>query len=129
MRSVQVNPETSMNDMTPSAQRQVGLTASAARRIGELIAQEGDPSLMLRLSVSGGGCSGFQYGFSFDNTKQADDHLFERDGVKMVVDDTSLDLLAGAEVDFVEDLVGSAFQVRNPNAASSCGCGSSFSVA
>src|ERR1700742_283118 len=120
-----------MNDMTPPAQagRNVILTASAAKRIGELIALEGDASLMLRLSVSGGGCSGFQYGFSFDNARQADDHLFERDGVKMVIDDTSLDLLAGADVDFVEDLVGSSFQVKNPNAASSCGCGSSFSVA
>jgi iron-sulfur cluster insertion protein len=124
-----------MNDMTPPAStgtsggRQVILSASAAKRIGELVSLEGDASLMLRLSVSGGGCSGFQYGFSFDNAPQADDHLFERDGVKMVVDDTSLDLLAGAEVDFVEDLVGSSFQVKNPNAASSCGCGSSFSVA
>ena len=120
-----------MNDMTPPAQagRHVNLTASAAKRIGELIALEGDASLMLRLSVSGGGCSGFQYGFSFDNARQADDHLFERDGVKMVIDDTSLDLLAGADVDFVEDLVGSSFQVKNPNATSSCGCGSSFSVA
>ena len=119
-----------MNDMTPpAADRKVVLTESAAKRIGELIAMEGDATLMLRLSVSGGGCSGFQYGFSFDNATQADDHLFERNGVKMVIDDTSLDLLAGAEVDFVEDLVGSSFQVKNPNAASSCGCGSSFSVA
>ena len=118
-----------MNDMTPTPDRKVGLSESAAKRIGELIALEGDASLMLRLTVSGGGCSGFQYGFSFDNAAQTDDHLFERNGVKMVIDDTSLDLLAGAEVDFVEDLVGSAFQVRNPNAASSCGCGSSFSVA
>jgi iron-sulfur cluster insertion protein len=124
-----------MNDMTPSGttgtsgERRVILTQSAARRIGELIEQEGNTSLMLRLSVSGGGCSGFQYGFSFDNAKQEDDHLFERDGVKMVIDDTSLDLLSGAEVDYVEDLVGSAFQVRNPNATSSCGCGSSFAVA
>ena len=123
-----------MNDMTPTgtpgteSARRVILTQNAARRIGELIALEGDQSLMLRLSVSGGGCSGFQYGFSFDNSQQTDDHLFERDGVKMVIDDTSLDLLSGAEVDFVEDLVGSAFQVRNPNATSSCGCGSSFSV-
>jgi iron-sulfur cluster insertion protein len=122
-----------MNDMSPTASaepgRKVGLTESAAKRIGELIALEGDASLMLRLSVSGGGCSGFQYGFTFDNATQPDDHLFERNGVKMVIDDTSLDLLAGAEVDFVEDLVGSSFQVKNPNAASSCGCGSSFSVA
>jgi len=123
-----------MNDMSPNPSsnhegRKVLLSESAAKRIGELIALEGDTSLMLRLSVSGGGCSGFQYGFSFDNATQADDHLFERNGVKMVIDDTSLDLLAGAEVDFVEDLVGSSFQVKNPNAASSCGCGSSFSVA
>jgi iron-sulfur cluster insertion protein len=104
------------------------MSESAAKRIAMLISQEGDPSLMLRLSVSGGGCSGFQYGFSFDNARQADDHLFERDGVKMVVDDTSLDLLSGAEIDYVEDLVGSSFQVKNPNASSSCGCGSSFAV-
>ena len=83
---------------------------------------------MLRLAVSGGGCSGFQYGFSFDDARNEDDRVFERDGVKLVVDETSLDLLVGAEVDFVEDLVGSSFQVRNPNASSSCGCGSSFSV-
>lgn len=121
-----------MNDMSPSstssAERQVGITESAAKRIAWLMQQEGDAALMLRLSVSGGGCSGFQYGFSFDKSQQVDDHLFERDGVKVVVDDTSLDLLAGAEIDFVEDLVGAAFQVRNPNAVSSCGCGSSFSV-
>src|SRR5215475_8110819 len=121
-----------MNDMSPpqtgSTERRVGITDSAAKRIAWLMQQEGDAALMLRLSVSGGGCSGFQYGFSFDKSQQIDDHLFERDGVKVVVDDTSLDLLAGAEIDFVEDLVGAAFQVRNPNAVSSCGCGSSFSV-
>lgn len=123
-----------MNDMTPStaeptAGRRLTVSESAAKRIATLIAQDGDVGLMLRLSVSGGGCSGFQYGFSFDKTQQQDDHLFERDGVKVVVDDTSLDLLAGAEIDFVEDLVGAAFQVRNPNATSSCGCGSSFAIA
>lgn len=117
-----------MNDMSPVPERQVSLSDSAAKRIASLIRQEGDAGLMLRLSVSGGGCSGFQYGFSFDNSVQADDHLFERDGVKVVIDDTSLDLLSGAEIDFVEDLVGASFQVKNPNAKSSCGCGSSFSV-
>jgi iron-sulfur cluster insertion protein len=117
-----------MNDMSPMPERQVSLSESAVKRIASLIEQEGDSSLMLRLSVSGGGCSGFQYGFSFDNNAQVDDHLFERDGVKVIVDDTSLDLLAGAEIDFVEDLVGASFQVRNPNAKSSCGCGSSFSI-
>lgn len=121
-----------MNDMSPvpagSAERRVDITDSAAKRIAWLMQQEGDAALMLRLSVSGGGCSGFQYGFTFDKSHQVDDHLFERDGVKVVVDDTSLDLLAGSEIDFVEDLVGASFQVRNPNAVSSCGCGSSFSV-
>ena len=114
-----------MNQISPV--REVSLTAAAARRIGALIAAEGNPGLMLRLAVSGGGCSGFQYGFSFDDARNEDDRIFERDGVKLVVDETSLDLLVGAEVDFVEDLVGSSFQVRNPNASSSCGCGSSFS--
>jgi iron-sulfur cluster insertion protein len=117
-----------MNDMSPVPERQISLSDSAVQRIASLIEAEGDSSLMLRLSVSGGGCSGFQYGFSFDNAVQVDDRLFERNGVKVVVDETSLDLLAGAEVDFVEDLVGASFQVRNPNAKSSCGCGSSFSI-
>jgi iron-sulfur cluster insertion protein len=115
-----------MNQVTPI--KQVVLTEAAARRIAHLIAQEGNPQLKLRLAVSGGGCSGFQYGFSFDDTRNEDDVEFERDGVKLLVDETSLELLAGAEVDFVEDLVGAAFQVRNPNATSSCGCGSSFAV-
>jgi iron-sulfur cluster insertion protein len=115
-----------MNDMTPV--KEVSLSASAARRIGALIAAEGNPGLMLRLAVSGGGCSGFQYGFSFDDSRNADDAVFERDGVKLLVDETSLGLLGGAEVDFVEDLVGSSFQVRNPNATSSCGCGTSFAI-
>ena len=115
-----------MNQISPV--KEVSLSAAAARRIAALIAAEGNPALMLRLAVSGGGCSGFQYGFSFDDARNEDDRVFERDGVKLVVDETSLDLLGGAEVDFVEDLVGSSFQVRNPNASSSCGCGSSFSV-
>ena len=106
----------------------VGLSANAARRLGELIQAEGRPGLMLRLTVSGGGCSGFQYGFSFDETTTDEDRVFERDGVKLVVDEVSLTLLGGAEIDYVEELVGASFQVRNPNAKSSCGCGSSFAV-
>ena len=115
-----------MNQISPV--KEVSLSATAAQRIAALIAAEGNPALMLRLAVSGGGCSGFQYGFSFDDAQNEDDVIFERDGVRLLVDQTSLDLLVGAEVDFVEDLVGSSFQVRNPNASSSCGCGSSFSV-
>jgi len=107
---------------------QVILTERAAKRVAELAAAEGDSALKLRLAVSGGGCSGFQYGFSFDDQARADDHVFERDGVQLLVDEVSLELLAGAEVDFVEELIGSSFQVRNPQASSSCGCGTSFAI-
>src|SRR5690242_14980477 len=109
-------------------ERNVSLSASAAKRVKELKAQENLPHAFLRLAVSGGGCSGFQYGFSFDENLQPDDRSFERDGVTLVVDETSLDLVKGAEVDFVQDMMGASFQVKNPNAASSCGCGNSFSV-
>jgi iron-sulfur cluster insertion protein len=104
------------------------VTENAARRIAALRVREGTLGSFLRIAVSGGGCSGFQYGFSFDDRKNADDFVFERDGVAVVVDEVSLGLLSGAEVDFVEDLMGAAFQIRNPNAASSCGCGNSFSI-
>ncbi len=108
--------------------RGIVVTENAARRIAVLKQQEEATDAFLRIAVSGGGCSGFQYGMSFDDQQNPDDFVFERDGVQVVVDDTSLDLLNGAEVDFVEDMMGAAFQIRNPNAASSCGCGNSFSV-
>src|SRR5215471_17922264 len=108
--------------------RPITITASAARRVAALIAQEANRNLRLRLSVSGGGCSGFQYGFTLDDNRLDDDVQFERDGVAVVVDSVSLDLIQGSEIDFVEELVGSSFQVRNPNATSSCGCGNSFSI-
>jgi len=114
-------------DATAPARR-VTLSDSAARRIRHLATLEGNPALMLRLSVSGGGCSGFQYGFSFDDQTREDDHVYEHDGARLVVDDVSLDLLTGAEVDYVEDLMGSYFKISNPNASSSCGCGASFAV-
>ena len=108
---------------------QVTLTESAARRIAELKATENTPKAFLRLAVSGGGCSGFQYGFSFDDDAAATTiSSSPRDGVELVIDEVSLELVKGAEIDFVEDLMGAYFQVRNPNAASSCGCGNSFSV-
>jgi iron-sulfur cluster insertion protein len=107
---------------------QVTLSQSAARRIAELKTSENTPGAFLRLAVSGGGCSGFQYGFSFDDARQDEDLVFARDGVELVIDEVSLELVKGAEIDFVEDLMGAYFQVRNPNAASSCGCGNSFSV-
>src|SRR5579883_2784914 len=106
----------------------VALSESAARRVAQLKQQENVPQAFLRLAVSGGGCSGFQYGFSFDDTRQDDDVVFKRDGVQLVIDAVSLELVKGAEIDFVEDMMGASFQVRNPNAASSCGCGNSFSV-
>ncbi len=108
--------------------RRLDLTASAVRRIATLLEDEPKDGIMLRVSVAGGGCSGFQYGFSFDDSVNEDDRVFAEGGVKMVVDDCSLDLLAGSAIDWVETLAGASFQVRNPNAASSCSCGSSFSV-
>ena len=116
-----------MNQITPETAK-VGLSASAAARVKVLAASEGNPNLMLRLAVSGGGCSGFSYGFSLDADVTADDRVFECHGAKLVVDDVSLDLLNGAEVDFVEDLAASAFRITNPNATSTCGCGTSFSL-
>lgn len=106
----------------------INISDSAAKRIAALLDMEGGDGVMLRVSVSGGGCSGFQYGFSFDTERNADDHLFERDGARVVIDDVSLELLSGAEIDFVEELAGAHFAIRNPNATSSCGCGTSFSV-
>ncbi len=116
------------DSMETVEERAVSLSANAAKRVAWLVAQEEQPGLMLRVSVSGGGCSGFQYGFSFDDTVNPDDRTFERDGVTAVIDEVSLELLAGSEIDYVEELVGASFQVKNPNAASSCGCGSSFSI-
>lgn len=103
------------------------ISETAARRISSLASQEGGRP-MLRISVSGGGCSGFQYGFDFDETVGEDDRVFERGGAKVVIDETSLELLKGSEIDFVEDLMGAYFKVQNPNASSSCGCGSSFAI-
>jgi iron-sulfur cluster insertion protein len=116
------------DSMETVEERAVSLSASAAKRVAWLLEQEEQPGLMLRVAVSGGGCSGFQYGFSLDDTVNPDDRTFERDGVTAVIDEASLELLAGSEIDYVEELVGASFQVKNPNAASSCGCGASFSI-
>ena len=104
------------------------ITDNAAARIAKLIEMEGNESLKLRIAISGGGCSGYQYGFSLDENIATDDRVFERSGVKVVIDDISLDLLDGSEIDYVDDLIGSYFQVRNPNATASCGCGTSFAI-
>jgi iron-sulfur cluster insertion protein len=119
-----------MSEMsTEAVERSITVSESAAKRIAFLREQEQVGGANLRIAVSGGGCSGFQYGLSFDDQTNPDDCVFERDGVGVVVDDVSLDLLSGAELDFIEDLMGASFQIRNPNAASSCGCGNSFSIA
>ncbi|MEG3179485.1 iron-sulfur cluster insertion protein ErpA [Sphingomonas sp. LT1P40] len=103
------------------------LTPSAAARVGAIAAKQGKPAI-LRLSVEGGGCSGFQYKFELGDAAEGDDLMVETDGVRLVVDSVSLDLVRGASVDFVESLGGAAFRVTNPQAASGCGCGTSFSV-
>ncbi len=108
--------------------RVVTISESAVTRLNEIFTAESRQNLMLRVTVSGGGCSGYQYGFDFADSSEEEDSIFERDGVKIVVDDASLDLLAGSEIDYAVELVGAAFQVKNPNASSSCGCGTSFSL-
>ncbi len=114
-----------MASLAPSAD--IAMTSSAAARVGKIAARQGKPA-MLRLSVEGGGCAGFQYRFGLAELVGADDVTVETDGVRLVVDEVSLDLVRGSVVDYVESLGGAAFQVRNPQAASGCGCGTSFSI-
>ena len=104
------------------------ISPSAAERIAKLKQIEGNDALMPRVSVSGGGCSGFQYGFTLEGSLNDDDRVFESAGIRVVVDEISLDLLNGSRVNFVDDLIGSFFSIDNPNATSSCGCGTSFSI-
>ncbi|WP_294326557.1 iron-sulfur cluster assembly accessory protein [uncultured Sphingomonas sp.] len=105
----------------------VTLSAAAAARVAAIAEKQGKPAI-LRLSVEGGGCSGFQYRFGLADGAEADDSIAETDGVRLVVDSVSLDLVRGSEVDFVESLGGAAFRVTNPRAASGCGCGTSFAI-
>jgi iron-sulfur cluster assembly accessory protein len=105
----------------------VTVSPRAAKRIAVILSGEGQGA-MLRLAVTGGGCSGFQYNFALDESRMDDDLFIEEGGAKILIDPVSLDFLAGAEIDFTDDLIGQAFKVNNPNATSSCGCGTSFSV-
>ena len=105
----------------------VTVSARAAKRIATILKDEPAPA-MLRIAVTGGGCSGFQYNFTIDDTRMDDDLVLERDGATVLIDQVSLDFLKGAEIDFTDDLIGQAFKINNPNATSSCGCGTSFSV-
>ncbi|MCE3004235.1 MAG: iron-sulfur cluster insertion protein ErpA [Xanthomonadaceae bacterium] len=106
----------------------LAFTAAAAAKVAQLVREEGNPSLKLRVYINGGGCSGFQYGFSFDEQQAEDDLAVERDGTTLLVDPLSLQYLMGAEIDYAESLSGAQFVIRNPNAKTTCGCGSSFSV-
>ena len=112
-----------------NAATMLSLSDSAVKRVAYLMSQEENPDVMLRVVVNGGGCAGFQCGFSFDDSKTDDDVVIEQAGVKLVTDNMSLIYLAGAQIDFVEDMIGAAFSIKNPNAASTCSCGTSFAVA
>jgi iron-sulfur cluster insertion protein len=103
-------------------------TENAANKVKQLIDEEGNTELKLRVFVSGGGCSGFQYGFTFDETQNEDDTVMEKNGVQLLIDAMSFQYLTGAEIDYSEGLEGAQFVIKNPNATSTCGCGSSFSV-
>jgi iron-sulfur cluster assembly accessory protein len=119
-----------MNDATitsDAATAGVSLTARAALRIGEILKKE-PTGAMLRVSVEGGGCSGFQYKFDFDQARAADDLVLARDGAIVLIDSVSQQYMAGAEIDYVDDLIGASFKINNPVATASCGCGTSFSI-
>ncbi|MFC1589654.1 iron-sulfur cluster insertion protein ErpA [Pseudomonadota bacterium] len=115
--------------MPPSTVEQTAeITDAAASKVKKLIEEEGNSNLNLRVTVSGGGCSGFQYGFEFDENVADDDIKIEKDGITMLIDSMSMQYLAGCEVDYLDGLEGSRFVINNPNAKTTCGCGSSFSV-
>ncbi|HEU4814383.1 MAG TPA: iron-sulfur cluster insertion protein ErpA [Xanthomonadaceae bacterium] len=111
-----------------SLDRPLGFTPAAAAKVRELVSEEGNDALKLRVYIQGGGCSGFQYGFEFDESQGEDDLAIVTDGVTLLVDPLSLQYLMGAEVDYAESLHGAQFVIRNPNAKTTCGCGSSFTV-
>jgi iron-sulfur cluster insertion protein len=107
----------------------IDISPSAAKRIAALLAQEIQPGSVFRVAVDGGGCSGFQYRFAIDISTQPEDKVFRKDDAVIAVDETSLNLLAGSQLDYVETLAGAAFEIKNPNSTSRCGCGNSFSIA
>jgi len=107
---------------------QITITESAVAKIADLLAEEDNPNLKLRTFVQGGGCSGFSYGFTFDEETNEDDFEISKTGITILIDAMSMQYLAGAEIDYKEDMMGSSFVIQNPNAQSTCGCGSSFSV-
>jgi len=112
----------------PADHEQIIFTENAANKVKELLTEEENPDLKLRVFISGGGCSGFQYGFTFDEHQNEDDFIVEKNGVELLIDVVSMQYLTGAEIDYKEDETGEQFVIRNPQAQSTCGCGSSFSV-
>ena len=120
-------PQAARSMSETAAPTAVTVTQRAARRICEIVAGEPD-NTMLRISVEGGGCSGFSYKFDLVGDRAADDVVIEREGARVLIDPISLDYLAGSEIDFVDDLIGAAFKIKNPQATASCGCGTSFSI-
>lgn len=123
--NTQTSSESALVAPMPSG---ITFTDAAAAKVQELILEEGNPALKLRVYISGGGCSGFQYGFSFDENRADDDIAVDNAGVTLLIDPLSFQYLMGAEVDYSETLQGAQFVIRNPNASTTCGCGSSFSV-
>lgn len=124
-----MNVQTISRQESDSAEPEmIVFSESAVAKVKELIAEENNPDLMLRIFVQGGGCSGFQYGFTFDDVKNDDDTVVVKDGVTLLVDSMSLMYLTGAEIQYKDDLNGAQFVITNPNASTTCGCGSSFSV-
>lgn len=117
-----------MQDTIETVAEPLLFTEAAASKVRDLIEEEGNAGLMLRVFISGGGCSGFQYGFTFDENQADGDTIVERGGVKLLIDPMSIQYLMGAEIDYTEGLEGAQFVIRNPNATTTCGCGSSFSV-
>ena len=111
-----------------SHDKQVTLTPGLVARVKALRESQGNQSLMLRVAVNGGGCQGFEYAYSLETAAGPDDRVFEKDGVAVVIDEMSLDLLDGSTIDFIDEMAGAAFKISNPNAKSSCGCGTSFSL-
>ena len=116
------------DEATTSNSEIIGISDGAAEQIANLIEKENTEGLRFRVTVSGGGCSGFQYGFSLDDKTNSDDHLFKKKSIEVIIDEISLNYLRGSELDYVQDLIGSYFSMSNPNASSTCGCGTSFAV-
>ena len=126
MKSIKMDQiATQIPDQIPEA---LNFTDSAVNKVKELIVDEGNENLMLRVFISGGGCSGFQYGFSFDESSSDDDTVIERGGVRLLVDPMSIQYLTGSEIDYSEGIEGAQFVIKSPNAKTTCGCGSSFST-